>query len=164
MKSLATLSVIGALTLGAAAQQTNDTCPTTFSFDCPYICTYVLGTICSKTLWMQTGATGCRTCPGIPSTCPATWIEGCAYICKFGDPKADPFCSPSDTSNDGRRCTACPGKPPITATPAPTTGYNGNHTGSPTIPLPQPTYSSQASLVGISTAAFLGLLSSLLAM
>ncbi|KAF3314489.1 hypothetical protein TWF173_004832 [Orbilia oligospora] len=123
MRSLAALSVIWGLIAGVTAQErTNDTCPTTFTYDCPYMCTYILGTMCSKTNWVSSNASGCGPCPGIPSTCPATsWIENCAYVCEYNGIKADPWCSPDDITRSGRaKCSECPGKPPITATPAPT--------------------------------------------
>ncbi|KAK6498281.1 hypothetical protein TWF506_004520 [Arthrobotrys conoides] len=124
MKSHATLSAIGALILGAAAQTNEimrDTCPTTFSYDCPYICTHIRGTSCSKTNWFSSNASGCSLCPGIPSTCPANWIENCAYVCEYNGFESDPWCSPDDLTASGRaKCSACSGKPPITATPAPT--------------------------------------------
>ncbi|KAK6495012.1 hypothetical protein TWF481_003040 [Arthrobotrys musiformis] len=122
MKAITVLS-IGALLIGAAAQtaeRTNDTCSETFTFDCPYICVYIMGTICSKRYWVGSNASGCSPCPGIPSTCPATWIENCAYICENTGFKSDPWCSPDDLTPSGNaKCTVCPGKPVITAAPAP---------------------------------------------
>ncbi|KAF3277886.1 hypothetical protein TWF132_001352 [Orbilia oligospora] len=101
-------------------------CPTKYAPGCAWLCPNSSGV---KTCLAVPDSQKCEACPD--ESCPITSDASCAYICStaHGGPK---FCS----ATSGDACAPC-----------------GNKT-TPTISLPQPTYSSGASILQLSTSFF----------
>ncbi|KAF3925989.1 hypothetical protein ABW20_dc0107392 [Dactylellina cionopaga] len=141
----------------------SESCSTPFSLDYPFLCKvseYAQNYTCSPEYNLFPD---CLPCNDIPSTCPEAPLELCTWLCSNVEGTngfVTPFCSPQNRTsrvgsvNSPVNCVPCAGASGGNFTPP---VYN-NGSFTPTTPIPQPTYSSGASVVNMGTAAVLGLL------